>query len=382
MNRGETVNKSDKRIRVVLSCGGTGGHIYPAISIADCIKSKYHNAEILFVGSKRGMEQKLVSSAGYKIETIDISGFTRKITFSNIKTAFKAMTSVGKAKKLISKFVPDVIIGTGGYASWAAVRAGEKMDIPTLIHEQNAYPGITTKKLSKSADKVCISFEESKKYFEKIKGEMILTGNPVSPKLYDYEYKLNRAEMGISSDKVFVLSFGGSLGAACINDNVLNTVEDLLKINPNLVYRHVSGKRDYERCKAMAEEKKLDRYKNFELYEYMYDLPRQMAAADVVISRAGAITITEGAFLGKAMILIPSPNVAENHQYKNAAVLENASAAIMIEEKELNSLKFFSVVNGLIGDGEKRKKLSENIKQFASGEAVERIVTEALSLIK
>lgn len=376
------MNKSDKRMRVVLSCGGTGGHIYPAISIADCIKNTYHNAEILFVGSKRGMEKKLVEQAGYKIVTIDIQGFTRKLTLSNIATAFKAMTSVNKAKKIISKFMPDVIIGTGGYASWAAVRAGEKMGIPTLIHEQNAFPGMTTRKLSKSANKVCLSYEESKKYFESTKGEVIMTGNPVSPKLYSYEYSLNRAEMGISSEKIFVLSFGGSLGAACINNNVLNTVGKLLEKFPNMIYRHVSGRRDYERCKELAEKNGLDKLENFFLYEYMYDLPKQMAAADVIISRAGAITITEASFLGKASILIPSPNVAENHQYKNASVLEKASAAILIEEKDLTPEVLFENVSSLASDSKKRKTLSENIKRFSDENAVENIVKEALSLIK
>lgn len=376
------MNKSDKRIKIVFSCGGTGGHIYPAISIADCIKSKYHNAEILFVGSKRGMEKKLVEAAGYKIETIDIQGFTRKLTLSNIATAIKAMTSVSKAKKLISKFMPDVIIGTGGYASWAAVRAGEKMGIPTLIHEQNAYPGMTTRKLAKSADKICLSYEESKKYFEETKGSIIMTGNPVSPKLYGYDYHMNRAELGISQDKIFVLSFGGSLGATCINDNVLNTVGKLLEENPNIIYRHVSGKRDYQRCVELASKKGLDKYDNFCLYEYMYDLPKQMAAADIVISRAGAITITEAAFLGKAVILIPSPNVAENHQYKNAAVLEKANAAVMIEEKDLNQEKLFDSINMLATDESKRLELEKNIKNFASEKAVEHIVKEAIDLIK
>lgn len=376
------MNKSDKRIRVVFSCGGTGGHIYPAISVADCIKSKYHNAEILFVGGKRGMEKKLVEAAGYKIETLDIQGFTRKITFSNIKTAIKAMTSVSKAKKLISKFMPDVIIGTGGYASWAAVRAGEKMGIPTLIHEQNAYPGMTTRKLAKSADKICLSYEESKKYFDNTKGSIIMTGNPVSPKLYGYDYSMNRAEMGISSDKTFVLSFGGSLGAACINDNVLEMAEELLKNNPNMIYRHVSGKRDYERCLDIVSKKGLDKYENFCLYEYMFDLPKQMSAADVIISRAGAITITEAAFLGKAAILIPSPNVAENHQFKNALVLQRANAAIMIEEKDLTPKCLANAVTELACNVEKRRELERNIKNFASEKAVESIVFEAINLIK
>ncbi len=376
------MNKSDKRIRIVFSCGGTGGHIYPAISIADCIKSKYHNAEILFVGSKRGMEKKLVEAAGYKIETIDIQGFTRKLTLSNIVTAVKAMTSVSKAKKLISKFMPDVIIGTGGYASWAAVRAGEKMGIPTLIHEQNAYPGMTTRKLAKSADKICLSYEESKKYFEETKGAIIMTGNPVSPKLYGYEYAMNRAELGISSDKIFVLSFGGSLGATCINENVLNIAKNLLDKNPNMIYRHVSGRRDYKHCMEMVSEKGLDKYDNFCLYEYMYDLPKQMSAADIVISRAGAITITEAAFLGKAAILIPSPNVAENHQYKNALVLEKANAAVMIEEKDLTPDVLFNTVNELAADKARRNVLEKNIKGFAHERAVEHIVKEALDLIK
>lgn len=376
------MNKSDKRIRIVFSCGGTGGHIYPAISVADCIKSKYHNAEILFVGSKRGMEKKLVEAAGYKIETIDIQGFTRKLTLSNIATAFKAMTSVSKAKKLISKFMPDIIIGTGGYASWAAVRAGEKMGIPTLIHEQNAYPGMTTRKLSKSADKVCLSYKESEKYFEDAKGSIIMTGNPVSPKLYGYDYNVNRAEMGISSDKIFVLSFGGSLGATCINDNVLNMVGKLLEKNPNVIYHHVSGKRDYQRCVELVKANGLEKYPNFSLYEYMYDLPKQMSAADITISRAGAITITEAAFLGKAAILIPSPNVAENHQYKNANVLDKANAAIMIEEKNISPEKLYEVVCELSENAEKRMKLEKNIKAFAFENAVENIVEEAMGLIK
>jgi UDP-N-acetylglucosamine--N-acetylmuramyl-(pentapeptide) pyrophosphoryl-undecaprenol N-acetylglucosamine transferase len=178
------------------------------------------------------------------------------------------------------------------------------------------------------------------------------------------------------------LSFGGSLGATCINMNVLNMVKELLEANPNIIYRHVSGKRDYEQCKGIAKENGLDKLQNFEMLEYMYDLPKQMSAADIVISRAGAITITEAAFLGKATILIPSPNVADNHQFKNASVLHNASAAIMIEEKNLTPSMLRDTISELAKNSEKRESLSEKIKEFATKNAVEQIVTEALSLIE
>ena len=373
-------------LKVVFSCGGTGGHINPAISIADYIKSVMPEAYITFIGSDRGMENTLVPKAGYTLKTVAVRGFNRKISLKglkdNVSAAYKALTGVSKAKKILKKISPDVVIGTGGYASYSAVKAASKLKIPAMIHEQNAFPGVTTKQLAKCADVIFISFEESQKYFtDNEKKKIVFTGNPVNPSVLKAEKNEARKKYGLRDGDVYILSFGGSLGADKINETVLQTLEDYIS-KTEIRYTHGIGRTRYEALKKENKLEKYKPYKNIELSDYIYDMPERMAAADIVISRAGAITIAEGACLGKAMILIPSPNVAENHQYKNAAVLAEAGAAVLIEEKDLTSGRLTEEIGALISDKEKLKSLENGIKKFAKRDAVKRIAEEAMKYAK
>lgn len=369
-------------LRVVFSCGGTGGHINPAISIADYIKSVLPDAEISFIGSDRGMENTLVPKAGYPLETVSVRGFSRKVSLKglkdNVSAAYMALTGVSKAKKILKRTAPDVVIGTGGYASYAAVKAASKLKIPTMIHEQNAYPGVTTRQLAKCSDIIFISFEESKKYFtEEDNKKIVFTGNPVNPAILKAKKAEARKKLGLGDGDIYILSFGGSLGADKINETVLKTIDGYIS-KTDIRYTHGLGKTRYE---ALKREGKLDKYislKNVELPDYIYDMPDRMAAADIVISRAGAITIAEGACLGKAMILIPSPNVAENHQFKNAAVLANAGAAVLIEEKDLTPERLIGEIKTLISDKKKLACLENGITKFAKRDAVKKIADHAM----
>lgn len=360
-------------MKVLFSCGGTGGHINPAIAIANTMKAQDPNFEALFVGTRKGIESTLVTKAGYNIEYVKVRGFKRKLSLANIDAAWKAITSVSAAKRIIKRFKPDVVVGTGGYASWAAVKAASKLKIPTLIHEQNAFPGVTTRKLSKLVDTVCISFEESRRFFaESIRNKLVLTGNPLKPELKNADRTAARKELGLT-DEIYILSFGGSLGAEKINEYVFETLSDYVKDNKNIKHLHATGKSGYEKYSALAKEKGIDKADNIEISEYIYDMDKQLAAADLVICRAGAITIAENCCLGKASILIPSPNVTADHQYKNAKVLADAGAACLIKESECNGKVLTEAVKSLVENTDKRKEMSAAAKKMALTNAAEEI---------
>jgi len=366
-------------MKVLFSCGGTGGHINPAIAIADTIKQKIPDAEILFVGAEKGMEGTLVPKSGYDIKFVKVRGFKRKLSLSNIDAAIKAVTSVMAAKKIIKKFGPDVVVGTGGYASWAAVKAASKLGIPTVIHEQNAYPGVTTRRLSRYANKVCISFEESKKFFDNsVLNKMVLTGNPVKPEINTTDRAASRKELGISDNVVYILSFGGSLGAEKVNEYVFELLESFVKGNPKVKAIHATGKGGKEKYGVIAKEKGLDKAENIEIKDYIYDMHRQLAAADIVICRAGAITIAENCCMGKASILIPSPNVTDNHQYKNAKVLADAGAALLLKESETNGKILTDAVKALASDSRKRGEMCAAARSMAKSKAADTIAEIAI----
>lgn len=370
-------------MKVLFSCGGTGGHINPAIAIADTIKQKAPDTKVLFVGAEKGMEGALVPKSGYDIKFVKVRGFKRKLSFSNIDAAIKAVTSVIAAKKIIKEFGPDVVVGTGGYASWAAVKAASKLGIPTVIHEQNAYPGVTTRRLSRYANKVCISFEESKKYFDNgVLDKIVLTGNPVKPEINTTDRNAARKELGLAENEIYILSFGGSLGAEKVNEYVFELLDSYVKGNPKVRAIHATGKGGKEKYGAVAKEKGLDKADNIEIKDYIYDMHRQLAAADIVICRAGAITIAENCCMGKASILIPSPNVTDNHQYKNAKVLADAGAALLLKESETNGKILTEAVKELASDKEKRGAMCAAAKAMAKSMAADTIAEIAIKEIK
>ncbi len=376
-------------MRVLVSGGGTAGHINPALAIADKIKSENPSAVIEYVGTPGGMETGLVPNAGYTIHTVAVRGFKRKLTLANIDAAVKAFTSVGKAKKIIKNFKPDIVIGTGGYVSWPVVKAAASMGIPTLIHEQNAFPGVTTKMLSKVVDKVMISFDSARKFLDCDEDKLILTGNPVSEKMLKANREDVRRMLGIAPDKIVVLSAGGSLGAKKVNEAVRALVRDYTADNQNIYHFHATGKGGYEEESAFYRSigfRDMDsetlKKGNVTVKKYIYNMPELVAAADIMVCRAGAMTLSEIAAMGKPAVIIPSPNVTDNHQYKNAKVLADGGGAVLIEEAELTGKRLVEDVKKYAEDTAYRKMTAENVKKFAVTDALDRIYHTVLELVK
>ncbi len=362
-------------MKVLFVGGGTGGHINPALAMAGYLKRREPDAEILYVGAEGGMECRLVPAAGYEIKTIKISGFQRKITFQNFirnaKTVVRMFTSTAQAKKIIKEFSPDVCVGTGGYVSGPVIRAAAKMKIPCVIHESNAYPGVTTKMLAHSVDTVMLAVEDAKKFFDS-KVNCEITGNPVRAEVLEAAKEESRRKLGLD-DRPLILSFGGSLGAAALN----RSVGEMLKLSAKeKKYQHIHGYGTHDddfkkQIKSYGITKDTD--PQIQLLEYIHDMPTVLSAADIVIGRAGAMTLTEIEAKGKASILIPSPNVAENHQFHNANALVNRGAAEMIEEKNLNGEILFKTIENIINTPGKLKSLEENAAKLGIQDADIRI---------
>ncbi len=361
-------------MKVLLAGGGTAGHINPALAIAGYIKKKRPDAEILFIGNRGGMEQRLVTQAGFDIRSITISGFKRSFSpknmIENAKTVARTFTSSHEAKKIISEFKPDICIGTGGYVSGPVVRTAAKMGIPCLIHEQNAYPGVTNKMLAKSVKKVMLAVPEAKKYFEK--SDFVVTGNPVRGDILTADKTQSRKELNVD-ERPLILSFGGSLGARRINEALADLVA---RSGKDGRYQHIHAYGKYgDWFPDLVKEKGVDIAKcsNLDIRAYIDNMPTCMAAADLVICRAGAITLSEIQAMGKPAILIPSPNVAENHQYHNAMALVNAGAAEIIEESQLDGEMLIKTVDKMLLSPQKMKEISENSQKMAITDANERI---------
>lgn len=378
--------KGKKIMKVLLAGGGTAGHINPALAIAGYIKNKRNDAEFLFIGNRGGMEQRLVPQAGFDIKSITISGFKRsfspKSMLENVKTVSRTFTSSREAKKIIAEFKPDICIGTGGYVSGPVIRTAAKMGIPCIIHEQNAYPGITNKMLAKSVKKVMLAVPDAKKYFDK-NVDFVITGNPVRQEILTAKKEESRKELGLDNRPV-VLSFGGSLGARKINEAVADLVA---RSGIDGRYQHIHAYGSYgDWFPQLVEEKGTDiaDCSNLDIRPYIDNMPTCMAAADLVICRAGAITLSEIQTMGKPAILIPSPNVAENHQYHNAMALVNAGAADIIEEKDLTGAALMRKTDKMLLNPEKLEKYSENSRKMAITDANERIysvVKKVLGLV-
>lgn len=372
-------------MKVLLAGGGTAGHINPALAIAGYIKKKRPETEFLFIGNRDGMEQRLVPQAGFDIKSITISGFKRSFSpknmVENVKTVTRTFTSSHEAKKIISEFKPDICIGTGGYVSGPVIRTAAKMGIPCIIHEQNAYPGVTNKMLAKSVNKVMLAVPDAKKYFEK--ADFVVTGNPVRGDILTADKDESRAELKLD-ERPMILSFGGSLGARKINEAVADIVA---RSGKDGRYQHIHAYGKYgDWFPDLVKEKGTDisQCNNLDIRPYIDNMPTCMAAADLVICRAGAITLSEIQAMGKPAILIPSPNVAENHQYHNAMALVNAGAAEIIEESELSGETLMKTVDRMLLNPEQLKTISENSRKMAITDANERIysiVKKTLGLV-
>ena len=361
-------------MKVLLAGGGTAGHINPALAIAGYIREKRPDTEFLFIGNKDGMEQRLVPQAGFEIKSIVISGFKRSFSpknmIENVKTVTRTFSSSHTAKKIIENFKPDICIGTGGYVSGPVIRTAAKMGIPCIIHEQNAFPGVTNKMLAKSVKKVMLAVPDAKKYFDK--ADFVITGNPVRGEILTADKEKSRQELGLDSRPV-ILSFGGSLGARKINEAVSDIVA---RSGQDGRYQHIHAYGSYgEWFPSLVKEKGADIEKcdNLDIRPYIDNMPTCMAAADLVICRAGAITLSEIQAMGKPAILIPSPNVAENHQYHNAMALVNKGAAEIIEESELTGELLMKKADKMLIDPQNLEKISKNSRKMAIINANERI---------
>ena len=367
-------------MKVLLAGGGTAGHINPAIAIANTIKARDKSAEIAFIGTKKGMENNLVAKAGYPIYHIEMSGLRRSLSLSNIKTAYYYFTAPIKAKKLLLDYQPDVVIGTGGYLCWPLLHAAAKLGIPTAVHESNAIPGKAVKMLENDVDRIYINFPTTEQYFTET-DKILCVGNPLIT-MPDTKTETDlREKLGIPANtKKILLSFGGSLGAQRVNEEVLALMRDYTAHHPEIFHIHATGKIEYEDAMAMAKEYGIDDKPNIRLLEYIYDMPLWEKAADAVICRAGAMTIAEMALLGKACILIPSPNVANNHQYENAKRLSDAGAAIMHEEKNLTPSTLIESVRSILENDATAASLSDAIHAFAKPEASDDIYKDLLLL--
>ena len=372
-------------MKVLIACGGTGGHINPGLAIADIIKSKHPDTEFLFAGTPKGMESKLVPKAGYKLETIKVAGFQRKISLENIGRNAKAVaylaTSGRRAKEIIRNFGPDIAIGTGGYAAGPVIRKAAKMGIPTAIHEQNAYPGVTNKLLSKEVDYVMFTVIEALDYMDKSKFEYSVTGLPVRSNINKMSKEEARKKLGFD-DSFTILSFGGSLGAGCINDTMTETIKwhvgKGLKINHIHGYGGMGKDTFPQAMKAAGIPLKSDRLR---ITEYINDMDVCLAAADVVICRSGASTLAELEAAGRASILIPSPIVAGNHQYHNAMVLGKAGAAVVIEQKDVTNERIISEIEKLYNAPEKTAEMSAAAAKLCVTDTNDRILQVIEKLI-
>ena len=366
----ETTQKS-KSPRLIVSGGGTGGHIFPAIAIADAFKRRHPDAEILFVGAKGKMEMERVPKAGYPIEGLWISGFKRELSLDNLSFPFKLISSLCKAKKILKKFKPDLVVGVGGFASGPIMRKATKLHIPVVIQEQNSFPGVTNKIVAPKAAKICVAYENMEKWFPKDK--IVLTGNPLRNNVVSTEGKHDEGArfFGLDPQKPIILLVGGSQGAMGINKGISAKLAMFKDVDYQMIWQ--TGKFYVEQAQKEVDELGLgDRVKPVVFIDRM-DLA--YASADVVISRAGAMSISELSLVGKAVVFVPLPTAAEDHQTKNAMSLVEKDAAMIVKNDE-TSEKLIPTVFELLNDKEKICKMQENIAKFARPNAAEDIVNE------
>ena len=363
-------------LRIIISGGGTGGHIFPAVSIANAIKAKYPEAKILFVGALGRMEMQRVPAAGYEIKGLPICGFDRKHLLKNIAVLFKIWKSQRMAKNIIKNFKPMAAVGVGGYASGPTLNVCASKGIPCLIQEQNSYAGVTNKLLAKKADKICVAYEGMERFFPAEK--IIMTGNPVRQNVLETSITVEdaRKQFGLEPDKKTILLVGGSLGARTINESVLNNLDKIANSGIQFIWQ--TGKYYSASIKEQMKGKEIP---NLKVMDFISDMGAAYKAADLVISRAGASSISEFCLIGKPVILVPSPNVAEDHQTKNAMALVNKDAAIFVKDSEAPEVLIDKAIS-TVNDEQKLNSLSENIKKLGLKDSADVIADEVVKLAR
>ncbi|MBR1769658.1 MAG: undecaprenyldiphospho-muramoylpentapeptide beta-N-acetylglucosaminyltransferase [Bacteroidales bacterium] len=368
-------------MKAIISGGGTGGHIFPAIAIANCLKRRYEDCRILFVGAEGKMEMQKVPQAGYDIVGLKIAGFQRKKLWKNFSLPFKMISASLKARKIIKDFSPDIVIGVGGYTSWATLREAQKLGIPTLLQEQNSFAGKSNMQLSSRAQKICVAYDDMQRFFSI--ENIVKTGNPVRKNISAIRETMQKKRQdalktyNFNGEKTTVLVMGGSLGAGTINQAVENHLDYFFTNDIQLIWQ--TGKFYYNDIYERNKER-LKEYTNVRITEFITDMEEVYSLADIIVSRAGALAISELCCVGKPVVLIPSPNVAEDHQRKNAMALVEKEAAKMILDSEADK-KITEMLDEIINNGQLRERLGKNILSLAIVDSDERIVDEAEKII-
>jgi UDP-N-acetylglucosamine--N-acetylmuramyl-(pentapeptide) pyrophosphoryl-undecaprenol N-acetylglucosamine transferase len=370
------IHMMNSSTKIIISGGGTGGHVFPAIAIAKALREKDRSVEILFVGAQHRMEMQQVPAAGFSIIGLPVRGFQRKFSFKNILFPYYLLVSMVKARKIIKTFRPHVVVGVGGYASGPVARSASAQGIPVLIQEQNSYAGITNRLLAKKAEKICVAYEGMEAYFPAEK--IVLAGNPVRRDLLDLSGKREEAAewFGIRGNGKVILFMGGSLGAGSINNSLSGNIEKIAESGTEIIWQ--TGKSGFKEAVNLSKE---SGYAGLHICEFISRMDLAYAAADLVVSRAGAGTISELSVTGKPAILIPSPNVAEDHQTKNAMALTRKDAAVLIRDADCYTQLIPAAIS-LAGDASRLAQLSKNISEMAFPGAAERIAGEILNLVK
>lgn len=372
-------------MRIILSGGGTGGHINPALAIAKEVVRREPGSEVLFCGGKGGLEEKLVPREGFRLETFTVHGLSRKLTpkgiAHNVKALAEAADSMNKAKKLIRDFKPDVVVGCGGYASFPIMKAAQSKGVPTAVLEVNAFPGVTTKTLAKGASVLMIAFEDTRRYFadiertaEHARGPLVVhTGSPVRADILEADRETSRKEMGLDG-RPLILSVWGSLGAEMMNRAMADFIALEAESDPHQLV-HAIGSHGYAWLPGLIREKGVDleKHPNIEVRDYVYDMARVLSAADLVLCRGGAATMAELTALGKPAVIVPSPNVAENHQEKNARTLEAGGAAVVIVEKDCDGKVLYDTACELLADPERMAAMQKAMRSFYTPGSMDRI---------
>lgn len=366
-------------MKYLITGGGTGGHIYPALAIANEIRDRYRDAEILYVGTNKGLESELVPREGFDFKTIRVKGLPRKLNLDTFKTIKELALGLKDAYRIVKDFKPDVVIGTGGYVCGPVVYIASKKGIPTIIHEQNAFPGITNRILSRYVDRVLVTFEESKKYFKR-QDNVILTGNPIRKSIKKVDKDKAYFNLGVNPNIPFILSFGGSGGQNKLNDAMLYVIEKYAD-NSHIQIFHITGKRFYEDFNRKINVKGLNLKENIRVLPYLYNMPEALNIADLVITSAGAITLAEISAVGVPSILIPKSYTAENHQEYNARVFADNGASCLILERDLTGELLYERINELITDRKKLVDMSKKAKMLGNANATEKIVDIIYELI-
>lgn len=354
-------------MKVLLCGGGTAGHVNPALAIAEAIKKEYKDSDFLFIGREGGFENQSVKKANIPQKTLKVEGLRRGLTVKNARKLLLALKAIKQAKLIISEFSPDVVVATGGYVSWPVIKAAERLRIPVVIHESNAYPGLVTRLVASKCKFVLLNHEKTAEYLKR-KDNIAVIGNPIRSDFSSISRRAAREELKLNKNDCFILSFGGSIGAEKLNDVITGIMSKNIKSMPSVRHLHATGKKHfakYRNCNLAGG------VSECKITPYIDDMPKKLMAADIVICRSGAITLSELAVVGVAAILIPSPNVTDNHQYKNAKLISDAGACVMIEEGELTEELLLSKIKELINDKTGRLTMAKEIKKFATKNAAE-----------